>query len=134
MRYHGACFSGFADPRSQASSSHHIGRLAGTQYEAAPTRASGKMRTGTHFDSGGHSRYQAGATGKLAGYGCHGGGFSACSSKPTAGEPLLEESAADQWPKKVGGGDSGGLTEAGISEHLKQMQASKVAGASTPQL
>ena len=36
MRYHAECFSGFADPRSQASSSHHVGRLAGLQLAAAP--------------------------------------------------------------------------------------------------
>eukprot|EP00929_Paragymnodinium_shiwhaense_P044046 TRINITY_DN2259_c0_g1_i4.p1 TRINITY_DN2259_c0_g1~~TRINITY_DN2259_c0_g1_i4.p1 ORF type:complete len:247 (-),score=62.55 TRINITY_DN2259_c0_g1_i4:73-813(-) len=37
MRYHAECFSGFADPRSQTSSSHHMGHLAGTQLEAAPS-------------------------------------------------------------------------------------------------
>merc|ERR1719359_1129869 len=45
MRYHGECFSGFADPRSQSKSSHFEGRLAGTQMEAAPTNKAGsKMR------------------------------------------------------------------------------------------
>ena len=33
-RYHAECFSGFADPRSQSSSSMHTGNLAHTQYEA----------------------------------------------------------------------------------------------------
>ena len=35
-RYHAACFSGFADPRSQLRSSFHEGHLSGTQLEAAP--------------------------------------------------------------------------------------------------
>lgn len=51
MRYHAECFSGFADPRSQASSSMHAGKLAGTQLNAAPTQKAGsKMRTGAHFE------------------------------------------------------------------------------------
>ena len=55
-RYHAECFSGFADPRSQAQSSHHTGRLAGTQIDAAPAlKATSKMRTGAHFDGGGRS-------------------------------------------------------------------------------
>lgn len=50
-QYHAECFSGFADPRSQAASSHHVGRLAGTQLQAAPTaKAASKMRTAAHFD------------------------------------------------------------------------------------
>jgi hypothetical protein len=53
-RYHAECFSGYADPRSQVGSSHHTGHLAGQQMEAAPTRkATSKMRTGSHFQSGG---------------------------------------------------------------------------------
>ena len=53
-RYHALCFSGFADPRSQAGSSMHLGRLAGTQLEAAPRhRAAGRMKTGTHFEGPG---------------------------------------------------------------------------------
>lgn len=52
-RYHGECFSGFADPRSQARSSHFEGRLAGTQMEAAPAQATSKMRTTKHFELGG---------------------------------------------------------------------------------
>lgn len=52
-RYHGECFSGFADPRSQARSSHFEGRLAGTQMDAAPAQATSKMRTTKHFELGG---------------------------------------------------------------------------------
>ena len=53
-RYHALCFSGFADPRSQAGSSMHLGALAGTQLEAAPRdRAQGKMKTGSHFEGPG---------------------------------------------------------------------------------
>ncbi|CAJ1415092.1 unnamed protein product [Effrenium voratum] len=53
MRYHGECFSGFADPRSQARSSHHEGKLRGTQLEAAPVQMTTKMRTAKHFEAGG---------------------------------------------------------------------------------
>lgn len=51
MRYHAECFSGFADPRSQARSSHHEGNLAGSQFEAAPAMPSAKMRTSSHFST-----------------------------------------------------------------------------------
>lgn len=52
MRYHANCFSGFADPRSQANSSMHVGNLAGTQMAAAPIdKAGNKMRTVSHFKS-----------------------------------------------------------------------------------
>jgi hypothetical protein len=34
-RYHAECFSGFADPRSQAGGSHHVGQLAGSQVRGA---------------------------------------------------------------------------------------------------
>ena len=52
MRYHAECFSGFADPRSQASSSAHVGVHAGSHFEAAPTLKAGtKMRTTAHFAS-----------------------------------------------------------------------------------
>lgn len=115
MRYHAECFSGFADPRSQASSSHHTGKLAGTQFEAAPQRKAGsKMRSSAHFEGGGgDSRYAgAGASGKLAGYGVHGGGFGATSSKLNAdGEappPPLRPTAP------------GDLTESALAQHLAQ--------------
>ncbi|CAD7950724.1 unnamed protein product [Amoebophrya sp. A120] len=51
-RYHAECFSGYADPRSQARSSTHEGRLAGTQFEAAPDGPFSKMRTQSHFSGG----------------------------------------------------------------------------------
>jgi hypothetical protein len=45
----------FADPRSQRSSSMHVGKLAGKlagkQYETAPSQRASKMRTGSHFDN-----------------------------------------------------------------------------------
>ncbi len=56
MRYHAECFSGFADPRSQTRSSHHEGRLAGSQHDAAPSLTSSKMRTETHFSGGGSGK------------------------------------------------------------------------------
>ena len=53
-RYHGLCFSGFADPRSQSGGSMWSGKLAGLQLAAAPRdKAGSKMRTSEHF-SGGH--------------------------------------------------------------------------------
>lgn len=62
MRYHAECFSGYADPRSQAGSSHHVGRHAGSQLDAAPsTKAGSKMRTSQHFDSGSDKRLVGGA-------------------------------------------------------------------------
>tara|TARA_B110001452_G_scaffold30633_1_gene24013 strand:- start:108 stop:743 length:636 start_codon:yes stop_codon:yes gene_type:complete len=110
MRYHAECFSGFADPRSQASSSHHTGRCAGTQFEAAPQRKAGtKMRSSAHFEGGaGDSRY-AGASGKLAGYAVHGGGFGAASSK------LNADSEAPPPPRPTAPGD---LTESALAQHL----------------
>ena len=117
MRYHGECFSGFADPRSQASSSHHVGKLAGTQFDAAPARkAGGKMRSAAHFETGGDSRYRGGgAGGKLAGYSAHGGGFGQRSSKPPA-----EGGAAAPPPTR----QPGDLTEAALAEHLARLSAS----------
>ena len=85
MRYHAACFSGFADPRSQLGSSTHSGKLAGTQLDAAPSgKAGSKMRTSSHFDSGGrpHERTPGGSAGK-SGMGLTMGsnGFGAKSSR-----------------------------------------------------
>lgn len=60
QRYHAQCFSGFADPRSQAQSSAHTGRLAGTQLAAAPrAKAAHKMRTASHFVGGSSSTYHS---------------------------------------------------------------------------
>lgn len=92
MRYHAQCFSGYADPRSQVGSSHHVGRLSGTQLEAAPgTKAGGKMRTSQHFDGGGaertiqlEQRTGGGAAGKSGmGLGMGSNGFGARSSRGT---------------------------------------------------
>ena len=124
MRYHASCFSGFADPRSQAESSHHVGRLAGTQHVAAPQgKAGGKMRTGAHFDSGSDSRHQGetshrqqAASGKIAGYGMHSGGFGAKSSKPSAdGIAVDGRQMASAAPQRA----PGDLTEAALAAHLR---------------
>ena len=115
MRYHAECFSGFADPRSQATSSHHVGRLAGSQFEAAPRRkADSKMRSAAHFGHGGDSRYQGGGpsgtgSGNALKYGAHGGGFGAASSKP----PLEGEPSSTQ-PRASAPGD---LTEMALAAH-----------------
>lgn len=113
MRYHAECFSGFADPRSQATSSMHVGGLAGTQLEAAPARKAGsKMRAGSHFDSASDKRSadapasRSAASGKLAGYSVHGGGFGAKSSK---GVEQVRETAP------------GDLTEGALARHLQQL-------------
>ena len=85
-RYHAECFSGYADPRSQVGSSHHSGKLAGTQMEAAPaTKATSKMRTGSHFTGGGAVRgaSMGGKHGGAMGMGSL--GFGAASSKGAAG-------------------------------------------------
>ena len=82
LRYHAECFSGFADPRSQASSSAHIGALAGTQLKAAPLHKAGsKMRTGSHFTSM-SDRHQEGQNKKITALmGGSASGFGAQSSK-----------------------------------------------------
>jgi len=129
MRYHAECFSGYADPRSQAESSHHVGRLAGTQHVAAPmSKAGGKMRTGTHFDSGSDSRFehdqagrQAAASGKLAMNGMHSGGFGANSSKPFAGasDECQTGGRGAQPPLRA----PGDLTEQALAAHLHGLLA-----------
>lgn len=119
MRYHAECFSGFADPRSQATSSHHVGKLAGSQFEAAPQRKAGsKMRTGAHFEGGGDSRYSGGgAAGKLAGYTMHGGGFGATSSKPQGLDGEEAAAAAAARPRETAPGD---LTAAALAAHNRE--------------
>ncbi len=106
MRYHAECFSGYADPRSQASSSHHTGKLAGSQFEAAPqSKAGSKMRTSEHFTGGGATRTSdtnpgGGGGGGKQGHGLGMGsmGFGARSSRdappverPPAGPGELSE-------------------------------------------
>lgn len=48
LRYHDKCFSGTADPRTQASSSFNT-TYTGQIAEAAPQRMFRKMRTSSHF-------------------------------------------------------------------------------------
>uniref|UniRef100_A0A7S1CF73 Uncharacterized protein n=1 Tax=Bicosoecida sp. CB-2014 TaxID=1486930 RepID=A0A7S1CF73_9STRA len=140
MRYHAECFSGYADPRSQAGSSHHVGHLAGSQLAAAPSdKAGSKMRTTQHFDgqrgvsarrdvaaatgrSGGvggaggggvvavGSDRMSGAAGKIAGFGSN--SFGARSAKGTG---MAAAAAAES-----GGG---GLTEAQLRAHERRMDA-----------
>ena len=125
MRYHAECFSGYADPRSQAASSHHTGHLAGTQFDAAPTNKAGsKMRTGSHFTGGGGNksglaRGKGAYTGVAAGVGAGGrqndkiaafmgnNHFGAASSK---GKGVLQQPL----------GPAGGLTEADLKQHDRE--------------
>ncbi|CAK0816649.1 unnamed protein product [Prorocentrum cordatum] len=113
MRYHGECFSGFADPRSQASSSHHQGPLAGTQLGAAPAEKAGaKMRTGSHFESAGRVAPALAESlgGKFGGQMSMGhNGFGSRSSK---GRPAPE-------PRRR----PGGLTEQRLAAHERALAA-----------
>lgn len=94
-RYHAACFSGFADPRSQSCSSFHVGGLAGTQMSAAPTaKAGSKMRVSRHFDGNSDSRFprlrvleqqQGGSLGKIAAFSGNNGFGSRSGKKQQAG-------------------------------------------------
>ena len=117
MRYHAECFSGFADPRSQASSSHHVGRLAGTQFEAAPkAKAGSKMRTGKQFDSRSDRRAVSGSggggSGKIAL--AMAGGHTGFGSKSSKDRPADVLAAARCGP--------GGFTEDQLAEHTQRMQ------------
>jgi len=133
MRYHAECFSGYADPRSQAESSHHVGRLAGTQLVAAPqSKAGGKMRTVTHFDSGSDSRFDgrsgrhSAAPGKLAMNGMHSGGFGANSSKPGGGgesEAAQMAGRSDEQGRQPPLRAPGDLTEQALTAHLNGLLA-----------
>jgi hypothetical protein len=131
MRYHAACFSGYADPRSQATSSHHVGVLAGSQLEAAPGTKAGKMRTSQHFESG--SALRAGARPSGGGNGKTGmglsmgsNGFGARSSK---GAGLAGE-AAGMWSASVAGSSADavertpgpGISEAALRQHEHREQ------------
>jgi hypothetical protein len=129
MRYHAACFSGFADPRSQIGSSHHTGKLSGTQLQAAPgSKPGSKMRTSSHFEGGGHrcsgeaaaastipppSHAGGGKSGMGLGMGSH--GFGAKSSRGTGAAPDMNLSGFD-----LAGGESSagpGLSEAQLKAH-----------------
>jgi hypothetical protein len=110
-RYHAQCFSGYADPRSQVGSSHHTGRLAGSQMQAAPARkATSKMRTGSHFEHGGAVRgntaSMGGKHGAMMAMGSH--GFGAASSKG-AGSVVAESGP-------------GGFTAAELQQHTMREQ------------
>eukprot|EP01083_Nonionella_stella_P099931 281248_1 len=48
FRYHSACFSGTADPRTQEHSTFHEGKWRGTQH-SAPKEMYRKMRTTSHW-------------------------------------------------------------------------------------
>ena len=114
MRYHAECFSGFADPRSQASSSMHTGRLANTQFSAAPASKAGtKMRTSKHFESGGSIRASirgAGGGGKIAAM----MGNNSFGSKSSKG---VISTGIDTGGANV----NGGLSTAQLEAHTKLM-------------
>ncbi|GMI20515.1 hypothetical protein TrRE_jg7862 [Triparma retinervis] len=111
MRYHAECFSGFADPRSQANSSMHTGKLRGTQYEAAPrSKAGSKMRATKHFENGG-DRNSGGGGGKIAAFAGGSMGFGDKSSKDSA----------FALPEVRGAEVTGGLSMAQLEEHNKRM-------------
>jgi hypothetical protein len=52
LRYHARCFSGEADPRSQAGSSFHDAGWGTVISEAAPEKRFRKMRTASHWGGG----------------------------------------------------------------------------------
>ena len=126
MRYHGECFSGYADPRSQASSSFHWGKHAGSQFEAAPGKKAGsKMRSARHFETGGSARtlHGGGQGGGGGGGGGEGGGaklmnmggsngFGAKSSRGV-GAALAAVVERDDSRS-----DGGGLSEAMLDQHI----------------
>ena len=128
MRYHAACFSGYADPRSQATSSHHAGRHAGTQLEAAPgAKAGSKMRTSQHFEGGGATRggrnmpptstlgSGAGKTGMGLSMGSN--GFGAKSSRGATCAEWAQATAS------ASSGASSGLSEAALRRHDQTQEA-----------
>ena len=132
MRYHASCFSGFADPRSQLSSSTHVGKLAGTQLEAAPNSKTGKMRTSQHFESGsalrtleldGGARSGGGGTGKTGmGLGMGSNGFGGRSSKGTGAvveSDIAQDVTAADLPTPVA---NRGLNEATLHAHAQHME------------
>ena len=133
MRYHAECFSGYADPRSQASSSHHTGHLAGTQFDAAPMRKAGsKMRTGSHFTGGGGNK-----SGLARGKGAY-TGTAKVKVAVGAGGRQNDKIAAFMGNNHFGAGSSkgkgvlqqplgpaGGLTEADLKQHDREQGSAK---------
>ena len=145
MRYHAECFSGFADPRSQAQSSHHTGRLQGTQLEAAPGgKAGSKMRTSTHFDSGGRlvqqqaqqqqARSSGGGSGKTGmGLAMGSNGFGAKSSKGQGGaafnmSSLEQDLSGIEGADVVVGRGGGNLSESALKAHNSLSRVEEAAG------
>ena len=126
MRYHAQCFSGYADPRSQLTSSHHSGKLAGTQLEAAPgSKAGGKMRTSQHFEGGGAARscQGGGGTGKSGmGLGMGSNGFGAKSSRGcgVSTEASDNQAGVDLTPPAPSAGP--GLSEAALRAHQERQR------------
>ena len=121
MRYHAECFSGFADPRSQATSSAHTGNLAGTQMVAAPRgKAGNKMRTSSHFSGTGapkrgNSVVAGGNNNKISAFLGSRNDFGVKSSKgkdviATANLEVIRE-------------NEGGLTKQQLEEHNKNMSS-----------
>ena len=111
MRYHAECFSGFADPRSQANSSMHVGKLANTQLEAAPKKKAGsKMRSSRHFEKGGDRRSMSSSSGggKIAAFS---GGMGFAAGQSSKGVVVEAPGAAEH----------GGLSMAMLEEHTKRM-------------
>ena len=122
-RYHAECFSGFADPRSQCQSSHHVGKLRGTQYEAAPgAKAGSKMRTTSHFTAGSRmrgsgagfaSRKGARQNDKIAAF-MGGNSFRGTSSKGTGVATAASQESGEA-----------GLTVEALREHDARMDVTK---------
>ena len=107
MRYHAECFSGFADPRSQACSSMHMGSLARTQMAAAPAQKAGsKMRSGKHFESSSNK----GSGGKIVAF--LGGTSNSFGSKSSRGVP----NTVSEQPLREG------LSIQQLAAHNKRMQ------------
>jgi hypothetical protein len=110
MRYHAECFSGFADPRSQASSSAHVGNLAGTQFAAAPAQKAGsKMRTGSHFVG----KSDRGSGGKI---GAFLGGSHSFGSQSAKGQGISAQ--ATRMPS----GPGEGFSMEQLEEHNRRME------------
>ena len=120
MRYHAACFSGYADPRSQIGSSHHAGKLSGTQCDAAPGKKTGKMRTGAHFDGASAERTLYATTGKSGmGLGMGSNGFGVRSSRGTGlADDAAASSGIDMTPPTPSAGP--GLSEGMLRAHQEQ--------------
>ena len=135
MRYHAACFSGFADPRSQVASSTHVGELRGTQLDAAPSgKAGSKMRTSSHFDAGGRQhqgRSHGGGVGKTGmGLSMGSNGFGVRSSRgaaQTLADPDKDLSGFDELlvttQSQIGARGTSHLSEEALRAHASGLDA-----------